>query len=86
MFALKNIWIYHEEPLKFFSIQSGFWGFGMLDEVADFVLSFSKFSWLYGNQRGLWEPNFHKKWTYGLGIMKHIVLLPDLSNHKNLYF
>ena len=60
----------------------------MLEEVADFVLSFSKFSYAYREFKELCENKmlFHKKWTYGLGIMKLLVLLPNLGSHKKIIF
>ena len=50
-----QIWIFHDllgarqhtlQPIKFFLDRNGIWDFGILDEVADLVVSFSKFSWL----------------------------------------
>ena len=38
--------------------------------------------------RVLWEANFHKKWTYGLGIMKLFSFwthIGQLGQHQNFF-
>ena len=58
----------------------------MLDKVSDFVLSFSKNLWMSRIQRALWDANFYKKKTYGLRVIKLLVLGPNLGSQKTFYF